>query len=387
MLFVFWISLLLVGFTYVLYPALVRLISIRKKPNPLTYGRGEEPTVSVLISAYNEEKVIGEKILSVIGSDYPAGKLEILVGSDASGDRTVEIVRQLARQYSNIRCLHFSQRRGKPSVINDLAGEARGEILVFTDANVMFHPQTIFELAKHFKNPTIGLVDSRMINTGTKPDGISYQEKAYITREVSIKHYESLAWGAMMGPFGGCYAVRRDEFIPVPPESLVDDFFICMRILESGKKAINELKAMVFEDVSNNLWLEYRRKVRIATGNFQNLARFAHLLLTPWKPISFAFLSHKVIRWLGPVLLLLLLLASAVLATSDSYFVYISIFQLFLMCVVPVLDRLGAAIHLHISLLRLITHFYAMNLALLMGMINFMKGNLTGVWTPTKRNQ
>ena len=166
-----------------------------------------------------------------------------------------------------------------------------------TDANVLFDKQTIFELVKHFKNSTIGLVDSKMQNIGIKKDGISFQEKTYISSEVSVKQRESLLWGAMMGPFGGCFAFRKNLWGEIPSHFLVDDFYLNMLILEKGFKSINEPKALVFEDVSNNLKDEFNRKIRISTGNFQNLFHFKHLLFDfSW--VAFVFFSHKVLRWL-----------------------------------------------------------------------------------------
>jgi cellulose synthase/poly-beta-1,6-N-acetylglucosamine synthase-like glycosyltransferase len=271
-------------------------------------------------------------------------------------------------------------------VINKLVTEARGEILILTDANVIFDENTLTQITAPFADSMIGLVDTHMINIGMKREGISFQEKAYISREVQIKYLESRLWGVMMGPFGGCFAIRKELFEPVPANFLVDDFFLNMSVLESGYKAVNNPSARVYEDVSNDLSVEFRRKIRIATGNFQNLKRFRNLL-SPAKPaLAFCFLSHKVMRWLGPVFLLLALLALVFLAFSSPCYLYLLLGYAGVL-LIPGLDYLLKRLNLHFKIFRFITHFLGMNLALIIGMVRYLKGVKTNVWQPTKRHQ
>lgn len=342
--------------------------------------------VSILLSAFNEEDVIGEKIRSVFNTHYPAGKFEMLIGSDNSTDRTAKIVESLLTEFPSIRFYNFTVRQGKPNVINQLVRDARGEILILTDANVMFDEDTLTRITAPFADPSTGLVDTQMINLGMKREGISYQEKAYISREVQIKYLESRLWGVMMGPFGGCFAIRKKLFEPVPANFLVDDFFLNMKVLESGYKAVNNPEARVYEDVSNDLSIEFRRKIRIATGNFQNLRRFGKLL-SPGRPaLAFCFLSHKVLRWLGPVFLLIALFSLTFLAFSSTFFLYLLIAYAGVL-LLPALDYLLKRLNLHFKILRFITHFLGMNLALSIGMVRYLKGVKTNVWQPTKRHQ
>ncbi|MEE4178646.1 MAG: glycosyltransferase, partial [Bacteroides sp.] len=203
---IFWISVLLIFHTYLFYPLLLQILSTGKKENQIVYTDDELPGVSIIISAFNEEAVIGEKIETVLRSDYPADKFELIIGSDASTDKTAQIVNACALKHEPVRFFDYQERKGKGNVVNALVGNARFQILVLTDANVMFDTHTLKYLVRHFKNEKIGLVDSNMINKGLKKEGISYQEKAYISREVKIKNMEGRLWGAMMGPFGGCYA-------------------------------------------------------------------------------------------------------------------------------------------------------------------------------------
>jgi len=345
----------------------------------------EQPFISILVSAFNEEAVIEEKIESVFKSDYPKEKFELLIGSDNSTDKTNEIVEKLAQKYSNLIFNPYHSRRGKQNVVNDLFQLSKGSILILTDANVIFDTNTISEIARAFKNPEVGLVDTNMINRGLKIEGISHQEKAYISREVMIKQHESVVWGSMMGPFGGCYAIRHEDYSKVPSNALVDDFYINMKIFEKGKKAVNNLNARVFEDVSNDLKIEMIRKIRIATGNFQNLKWFGHLLWPMNNGIAFTFLSHKVLRWLGPFFLIIAFVTSLFLIEYPFYQLALAL-QL-LGFLVPLIDSILRKLNVHNKLLRFITHFYSMNLALLIGFFRFTRGVKSGVWKVTKRNQ
>ncbi len=382
---IFWICVYLVLHTYLFYPLILELLSFRKRGNENQYTRNDDlPVVSVIISAFNEEEVIAEKIESIFNGDYPDDKLEVLIGSDNSDDDTAAIVGRYLPEHPNLKFRDFRQRRGKQNVVNDLVSESKGELLILTDANVMFDTSTVFNLVRHFRNPGIGLVDTNMINKGMRDEGISYQEKAYISREVHIKNMEGRLWGTMMGPFGGCYAIRKEDYSMVPPNYLVDDFYINMKIFDKGKKAINDLEAPVFEDVSNVLRDEFRRKVRIATGNWQNLRTFSHLLLR--KNLGFCFLSHKVLRWLGPFFILTALLVNAVLAIFSLFYLILLLMHVALL-LLPLLDYLLKKAGIHIRPLRLATHFYAMNLALLVGFFRSLKKIHSGTWDRTPRNQ
>jgi len=249
-----------------------------------------------------------------------------------------------------------------------------------------------------FKNPDIALVDTRMVNTSSKRDGISHQEKFYIGREVRIKNQESILWGSMMGPFGGCYAVRKNNFTPVQGHFLVDDFYVNMSVLKQGFKCVSNINANVYEDVSNDLKEEFRRKKRISAGNFQNLQKFASLLFSHRPGVAFCFLSHKVIRWVVPLLVLLTLGTSLYLGfmkmhhTAGSLPLVKNLYLLFalvqiIFIAIPVIDQILRKIGIHVLPLRFISHFVLMNLALLAGFLRYLGGIKSNVWQPTRRNQ
>lgn len=384
----FWISVGLIVHSYVFYPFILQLVAFfkKKKVGDKHFDDSELPKVSILMAAFNEEPVLRQKVETIFNTSYPTEKIELLVGSDNSTDKTNEILQELANENSNIKIKLFTKRQGKISIINQLYERAQGEILIVTDANVLFEKETIKNLLLPFKDEQIGLVDTSMHNYGLKRDGISVQEKSYISREVKIKNYESLNWGTMIGPFGGCYAVRKNLFVKIPSNYLVDDFFVCMKVHEQGKMAINRLDARVFEDVSNDLKIEFKRKERIAMGNFQNLKQFRKLLWPITKPLAFCFFSHKVLRWLGPFFLIFAFIANMVLAEGSVFYKVLFILQVSI-TLLPFIDIFLKKIGIHILLLRFAIHFYTMNLSLLTGFIKYLKGINTNVWKPTKRFQ
>jgi cellulose synthase/poly-beta-1,6-N-acetylglucosamine synthase-like glycosyltransferase len=387
-LIIFWLCVVAMAHSYLFYPFVLWLkIKWEGERVYASFSAADHlPTVSILMAAFNEELIIERKIRSIYETSYPLEKIEVWVESDNSTDRTNEIVERLAGEFPLLHFIRFESRQGKINIINQLYNRASGEILIITDANVLFGKETLFEAIRYFKDERVGLVDTHMKNYGLKKDGISIQEKSYISREVYVKHLESKAYGAMIGPFGGCYAVRKNLYMKVPSNYLVDDFFVCLGVLSTGKSAINNLNAEVFEDVSNNLSIEFKRKIRIATGDFQNLKFFRKLLWPPYRPVAFCFLSHKVLRWFGPFFLIGAFISNAVLLPVSDFYKLLFLLQL-IVTFLPFVDFILKKFHLHVVLLRFITHFYSMNLSLLIGFIKSVKGVESNVWEPTKRLQ
>ncbi|MFT5385817.1 MAG: cellulose synthase/poly-beta-1,6-N-acetylglucosamine synthase-like glycosyltransferase, partial [Saprospiraceae bacterium] len=353
----------------------------------------ELPNVSVIMSVYNEEAVIKEKMESLLALDYPKDKLVIYIGSDHSDDRTNEILEAYQNSASNLSFHPFKVRRGKPGVVNNLAqvafderGQSEEHIFLMTDASVMLEEETLYELVKHFKNKEIMIVDSNMVNIDMKSKGISVLENQYISSEVSLKNLESLVFGKMVGPFGGCYTIRSSHFSMIPDKFLVDDFYITMRAFEKGGKAINEMSAICYEALPDDMQEEYRRKSRISAGNFQNLHTFRNLLYKG-NNLSFAFFSHKVLRWLGPFFIIFALVSTLILAISgNNLYQFLFILMIIALVGVPFLDYLLNKWKINILALRAVRYFIVMNIALLEGFFKYIKGVKNNVWQPPKRN-
>jgi cellulose synthase/poly-beta-1,6-N-acetylglucosamine synthase-like glycosyltransferase len=389
---IFWLCLLLVAHTYVLFPLLLGYLARGRMPNQAVYplASADLPRVDILLAAHNEEAVLEEKVRSTFATTYPPDKVRLLVGSDHSTDRTNALLQALAQEYPQLQATIYGQRTGKPAVIESLTQQATAPVVVLTDANVFFTPDTLYHLVKHFHNPRIGLVGGHILaSSPPQMAGIAGQEKAYLERENLLKYQEGVVWGAMAGAFGGCFAVRRACFYPAPAAFVVDDFYSSLAVLRAGYDTINELDAVCYEDVSDHLREEFRRKTRISTGNFQNLRAFRALLWPPWRGVSFMLWSHKVLRWYTPLLLLGALCATAGLVASGAGWLYkLSLLGQLGLPLLLLLDWwLRRSWGVHLRLLRFITHFYSMNAALLLGYWRYLRGEAPAVWQPTQRFQ
>jgi cellulose synthase/poly-beta-1,6-N-acetylglucosamine synthase-like glycosyltransferase len=382
----FWISALLIMHTYVFYPLLLMALDKLIRRQNITRTDDYTPSVSVLMAVHNEENVIRKKIESLISSDYPHNMIEVLVGSDSSDDHTDEILNEMEKSISSLTVINFSDRIGKQAIINKLSTRAKGEILLITDANVFPDISCVRTLVRNFSDSSVGLADSRLINTGIKKDGIALPEVTYISFESKLKNIEGRLWGKMMGPFGGFYAVRRDSYEPNPGTVLADDFRICMNVIRKGQKAISDTEAIVYEDVSNNLRDEFNRKMRISAGNFQNLSHFAFLMLRPFSTWSFCFVSHKLIRWITPFLWFILVTTNILLIDDSFFFLLFFLLQLIFL-LLPPFDMFLKKININIVPLRFFTHLYFMNIALFAGFLKYLGGIKSGAWPPTKRFQ
>jgi cellulose synthase/poly-beta-1,6-N-acetylglucosamine synthase-like glycosyltransferase len=331
------------------------------------------PEVVIIIPIQNEEKVIEAKLNSILKSDYPKEKISIYLGLDACTDQSKGII-ETKFSLPNISLIEFSNRTGKPEVLNTLLREhipAGDALLIFTDANIIFSDNTLFELVKYFKDPQIGLVDANIQSVTT----LNHQEREYWDYESDIKYNESLIYGIIPGPSGGCYAIRRDLFTPIPRNFLVDDFYIGFSVLTRSYKSIFNKEAICYEDVVTSWREEFFRKIRISTGNFQNLWYFKRYAFG-FNDLSFVFVSHKVLRWKTPFMLLMLYYLLLL-----KYTLFILIVTLFL----PLFDLFLSTFGIRIKTMRRFNYFIIMNIAVFLGFVKFIKGVRNNVWQPTTR--
>lgn len=377
----------LLGWTYLIFPAVIiaaaRLKMKSRKALTGAFPEAPLPTVTVIMSLYNEEKVIGSKMRSLLESDYPADLIDFVIGSDGSTDRTDLLMAGMAATDSRIRFIRNSQRRGKPAMMNDLVAHASGEIMIVTDANVIFSSGTVRKLAEPFADPRTGLCDATPYPLQEDNSGITRQENLYSSFETTLKRAEGDLWGAMPGPYGGCYAVRRRLFPLLPENILVDDLYAGLSVLKQKYRSLNIPEAKVYEDTQPDIFVQFRRRTRIAAGSFQNLFHFGPF---PSGKISvaFTFISHKIMRWLTPFLMLLFFMTTVILSGRSDFYFCLTAFQLifiFLSALDLALDRQGKKVRYQ----RYVTQFLLMNAALAAGFVKAVGGIENGIWEPTKR--
>lgn len=392
---VLFLSMSAMLYSYLIYPAWLFYASRSLQyTHPRFETEDDWPAVTVLMAVHNEERILSEKLKSLLQQDYPTDRYRIFVGSDASTDSTNRILDDFAAREPSLRVLLFQERQGKTGVVNALARHAAiyralgpRHLFLMTDASVILEEGTLRKLVRHFKDPQLALVDGYQVHTGLQQAGISRSEDFYINREVRIKQAESLLWRYMIGPFGGCYVLRSNYFSPIPNNRLVDDFYLCMRAFEKGGRAINDTEARCYEPVGQEMHDEFRRKARISAGNFQNLFTFRHLWWPPVDALRIAFFSHKVLRWLGPFFLIAALIATAYLAFAQRNLLTTLLFVMLVagLGLPSLFDRLLQRWGITWLPLRHLHYFLSMNAALLVGFFRYAKGIKTSVWQPSKR--
>jgi cellulose synthase/poly-beta-1,6-N-acetylglucosamine synthase-like glycosyltransferase len=379
---IFYISATLLFYTYLVYPIMVMTIASFRKS--IQKKAAITPSVSILMPVYNEEKVTGKKIESLLASNYPPELLEIIIGSDASTDHTDEIVRTYADKHAGIRFFRCDARQGKAAMLNILSSEAKGELLLITDANVIPGPDCIKLISEKFADEQTGLCDSLPVAPEKTGGGIAIQEKMYSSFEMRLKNAEGRAWGTMTGPYGGFYCVRKSLFPKIPENILVDDLYVGLSIINRGYKAVNENNAVVTEDIPADIKEQYRRRVRISTGSFQNLFYWGPFLKKPLSMASFCFFSHKVLRWFTPCFFIVLFMTSVILSGHSVLYFAFLILQVFFL-LLPMLDILLLKAGITLRPLRFATQFLMMNAALAAGLTKAIRGVKEGIWEPTKR--
>ena len=295
---IFWWSVNLILYTYLGYPALLRLLA-RIRPARMSQRPAAEPlpTVTLLIAAHNEEKIIAEKLKNSLALDYPPDCLQILVAADGSDDRTVEIVQSFAEQ--GVELSYSPPRRGKTAAINRALPKVRGEILVFSDANNFYRPDTVHQLVIGFSDEHIGAVSgAKTIAAG---DGnLGEAEGLYWKYESAIKEDESRL-STCTGVAGEVLAMRAKLYEPIPSQIINDDFYIAMRLIKRNYRIAYAPQARSIERVSASPQEEAIRRTRIIAGRYQAMLQAGDLL--PWgNPlVVWQVVSHKFLRPLVPL--------------------------------------------------------------------------------------
>ncbi len=371
--------------TYILYPVFMRFLSIFFKENDCNITLRDFPTVEIIFAAYNEEVVIQQKIESCFTTNYPKEKLSVRVGSDNSSDDTNSIIESLLPKFSSLYFKSFEKRTGKSGILNVLVKESKVDLLILTDANIIFEKDTIPQLVKTLLHNKAGACGGSIIYSQSPKKGIAAQEYTYLNFENQLKLAESNIFKSAIGLEGGCYIIKRKLFPAIPTSYFMEDFFVSLHVLQQKERVVFSEKAICYEDVSIHGKEEYKRRVRISIGNFQNLNHYKSLIFSRFFPVGFAFLSHKILRWLTPFMLLFLLLIGILLSYQGLIYTLFTNF-----CLLFLLLGLFGIVFSHKEwpkYLKYPGHFLYMNLALLKGFFVYLKGVKNNVWQPTPRNR
>ena len=378
---VFLVSSLLFLINYFIYPLVVIVLAqFKKTPKHNIEDQEFTKTVSFIVAAYNEEAVIEDKIKNCLEIDYPQDLLEFIIVSDGSDDTTPEIVKKY--QNKGITSLHENQRRGKSNALNRAVDVAKGEIVVFSDANNDYAKDSIKQLVASFSDAKVGCVTGSKKIYASSDRQSSKGDGLYWKYESKIKLAESTL-GSITAADGEILALRKDLFEPINPKLINDDAAVTVNILRKGYRVIYNPDAVAYEEASKDLVDDFFVKVRMTTGGFQTIVTEFLFLLNPFKLYSWAFLTHKVLRWLVPYFLILIALSNIMLLEySLMRFLLVGQIVFYLLAFTGWMKRSNTEMP---TLLYIPMYFVVMNIALFWGSIKYFLGNKTVNWRKASR--
>ena len=375
---VFWLSFGVLAYVYVGYPLVVYLVSLL---NPRRVDRSDiEPHVTVLITAFNEETAIRAKIENTLCLEYPADKLEILVASDGSTDATDDIVREFEPR--GVQLYRQEGRVGKTETQNNAVASAKGEIVLFSDATTEYEPDVLRKLLPAFADKSVGCVAGRLIYVDKSRSNVGKGALSYWNYETFIKSAESKAC-SLIGASGCLYSVRKAAYQPMYAEAC-SDFLVCTMLYRQGLRSVFEPSAVCFEDTNHRPSDEMRMRVRVISQTYTDLWRNIDMM-NPLRSGFFAveLISHKVLRYAVPVLLLAMLLSNLLLAGQSVVFSIILAAQMSFYVLALggwVLERLGV----RLKFLVIPLYFVLANLASVIAFFRFLRGERVSTWEPIR---
>ncbi len=379
---IFWASLGIVLYTYVGYPIILGiLVKIRGDRKVSLYSDEELPGITLLVACYNEADILEQKIQNTARLDYPVDRKNYWFVTDGSTDSSPEIV----RKHAGFEVFHENARKGKNAAVNRVMQMVKTPIVVFCDANTMLNREALKLLVRHFKDPKVGAVaGEKRVMQGDSENAAASGEGAYWKYESLLKKWDS-QFNTVVGAAGELLAVRTELYEEVPPGVFIEDFRLSMNIAKAGYRVVYEPNAYAMETASASIAEEKKRKVRISAGGLIEVAHFVGLLnIFKYRWLSFQYVSHRMLRWTGAPLALLLLLITNVLLLEYPFFQITAVLQA-LFYSIAILGYFLKDKKIPLKILFVPYYFLFMNVSVYQGLARLMKGSQTAVWDKAKR--
>ena len=382
---IFWISILLIFYTYIGYGIVLYLLVLLKrifKGRKMHTESDYEPEVTLLVAAYNEKDYVAQKVKNSQSLNYPPEKVHQVWVTDGSDDGTPNLL----KEYPGITVLHQPERRGKIAAMNRAVEYVKTPIAIFSDANTDLGKESIQHIVSMFSNPEVGCVSGeKRIRQSDSEAAASAGEGLYWKYESTLKKWDAELY-SVVGAAGELFAVRTELFQPVEPDTLLDDFMISLRIAMQGYTIQYNPEAYAIETASANVKEELKRKIRIAAGGIQSVVRLAPLLnIFKYGLLSFQYISHRVLRWtITPLMLLLALVTNALLLSTGGVYMYLLIAQ----GVFYSAALLGWYLEnrkIKLKILFVPYYFFMMNYAVYLGFARYIKKQQNVNWERAKR--
>jgi biofilm PGA synthesis N-glycosyltransferase PgaC len=386
--FSFWISLFIIFYTYFGYGLLVMMINRIKSlfgKKPLL--EGYEPPVTLVVSAYNEEDFIEQKIQNTLTLDYPVSKLSLIFITDGSQDATADIV----ARYTNILLLHQPERRGKVAAMHRAMEYVKTPIVVFSDANTLLNKESIRRIAAHYGDPKVGgvagekkiapLGDAGAANAG---EGIYWKYESWLKKMDSDLY-------SVVGAAGELFSLRSDLFEILPENTIIEDFVLSLRICLKGFVVRYEPGAFAMETGSASMKEEQKRKIRICAGAFQAMQMLKKLFnFFKYPLLSFQFISHRILRWtLCPLATVFLLISNIIIVLVGEahgfYFLILSLQLLFY--ILAGTGWVFANRNIRVKVLYVPYYFLFMNISVFLGFSRFVRKKQSVLWEKASRQK
>lgn len=381
---IWWICFFIAVYTYVGYGILIYFLVLLKrvlKKSAIKQKPYSLPSLCIIVAAYNEEAFIEAKIHNTLNLDYPSEKIKYFFITDGSTDRTSDIV----KKYPEVRHLHRPERKGKIAAVQRAMQFVDTQVVIFTDANTFLNKEAALLLVQPYRNPRIGVVaGEKRVHVKEKDSAAGAGEGFYWKYESLLKKWDAELY-SVVGAAGELFSIQSDLYEAVPEDTIIEDFYMTLRIAQKGYKIAYEPAAFALESPSASVKEELKRKVRIAAGGIQAIVRLKSLL-NPLKYglLSFQYLSHRVLRWtLTPFSLIVLLLFNLLLI-SKLFFTFTFIIQ-FLFYVSALMGYFLEGKSIKVKVFFIPYYFVIMNLAVLRGMMKYLGGQQSVLWDRAKR--
>lgn len=374
--FIFWFATLLILYIYIGYPLLIKLWP--KRYNVQSSQHSAQPSVTVIIAAYNEEKYIAQTISNKLAQNYPQEKLSIVVVSDESTDQTDALVQQLMTTHSNLHLIRQEPRQGKTAALNRAVAETSSDIIVFSDANSIYHPDAIAHLVNTLEDDSIGYVTGKMVYVNQQGEIAGDGTSAYMRYENFLRSLETKT-SSVVGVDGGIDAMRRELYSPMNADQL-PDFVQPLKVIAQGKRVAYCEQALLNEESVSNSDAEFKMRVRVSLRAFWAMSDMREL----FNPRKFGFFSvqlfsHKLLRYLAFIPLIIAFVSNGFITGEDAFYYFTFAIQV---------GFYAAAAYVSLSpgqynkWLTLAHYFCVINIAALMAFIKFSKGEKIVIWKP-----
>ena len=390
---IFYIALFIIFYTYIGYGiVLFCCIKIKRffngKLKVVGFAESELPKVTFVVAAYNEEDWINDKIINCLAFNYPKDKIEFLFVTDGSSDNTPKYVEEFAYPVGvQWNLYHSPDRRGKIAAVERIMEFVTTPITIYTDANTMVNKMAIRNIVAHYKNPKVGAVaGEKRVSMDIVDSANSAGEGFYWKYESTLKKWDSELY-SVVGAAGELFSLRTELYQAVPKDTVIEDFFMTLKIAMKGYVVRYEDKAYAVESASATVGEELKRKIRISAGGLQAISRLTPLLnIFKYGILSFQYISHRVLRWtLTPLSLIILLLVNIPLALMNKPFFIVMLLGQTVFYTMAAIGYMLEKRKLKFKVFFIPYYFCVMNYSVYMGFFRFIKGSQSVVWEKAKR--